>query len=100
MVGMEDLIRVSSVIFLPSRGTLTSHLTRTFLPLRSASERSSMDFLASRAKSNWAGAEKVRTPKAGVLGTKAATAGMARRAATAENFMVDSWVRIETTIGL
>ena len=97
MVGMEERIRVSSVIFLPSRGTFTSHRTRTFLPLRSDSLRSSMDFLASRAKSKEAGAVKVRTPKAGVVGAKAEAAGMAKRARALENFMVDKRLKEERT---
>lgn len=59
MVGMEERIRVSSVMVFPSRGTLTSQRTSTFFPLSSSSARSEMDFLASSS----VGAEKLRTPK-------------------------------------
>ncbi len=61
MVGMEERIRVSSVMVFPSRGTFTSQRTRTLFPLSSSSARSSIDFLASSSK---AGAE--RTPKVSV----------------------------------
>lgn len=43
----EARMRVSSVIVLPSSGTLRSQRMRTFLPLRSASDRSATDFFAS-----------------------------------------------------
>lgn len=45
IVGIDERIRVSSVIVLPSRGTLRSHRRRTFLPFRSVLGRSVMDFL-------------------------------------------------------
>merc|ERR1719261_2135305 len=44
-VGTDARMRVSSVMVLPSSGTLRSQRTRTFLPLRSAAERSPTDFL-------------------------------------------------------
>jgi len=88
IVGMDDRIRVSSVIFFPSRGTFTSQRTRTFFPLRSDSDRSSMDFLASSSKVGDE-AEKVRTPRAGADGANADTAGRAKRATQAlMSFMV------------
>merc|ERR1740139_1712091 len=52
IVGIDIRMRVSSVIVLPSSGTFTSHLTKTFLPLSSASERSPTDFLASSSKTD------------------------------------------------
>merc|ERR1719478_1397980 len=45
-VGTDARIRVSSVMVLPSSGTLRSQRTRTFLPLSSAGERSATDFFA------------------------------------------------------
>ncbi len=40
IVGMDERIRVSSVMVLPSKGTFRSQRTRTFLPLRSEAGRS------------------------------------------------------------
>merc|ERR1719478_157811 len=45
-VGTDARMRVSSVMVLPSSGTLRSQRTRTFLPLSSAGERSATDFFA------------------------------------------------------
>ncbi len=58
MVGMEERIRVSSVMVFPSRGTFTSQRTSTRFPL-SSSAMSSMDFLASSSVG-------ARTPKVSV----------------------------------
>mmetsp|Transcript_66539 Transcript_66539/g.98620 ORF Transcript_66539/g.98620 Transcript_66539/m.98620 type:complete len:123 (+) Transcript_66539:1262-1630(+) len=44
IVGMEDTMRVSSVIVVPSRGTFKSQRTRTFFPLYSSSLMSEIDF--------------------------------------------------------
>jgi len=45
-VGTDARMRVSSVMVLPSSGTLRSQRTSTLLPFRSASDRSPTDFLA------------------------------------------------------
>ena len=45
MVGIDPLIRVSSVISAPFRGTFKSHRTKTLFPLSSSSDKSLTDFL-------------------------------------------------------
>ena len=81
MVGIEERIRVSSVIVFPSRGTLTSQRTRTRFPLRSESARSSMDFLASSSKVG-------RTPKVAAEEMKLKNVSEKSRGITKERYQL------------
>ena len=90
IVGTEARMRVSSVIFLPSSGTLRSHLISTFFPLRSASLRSLTDFFAAAIEITGRPPRRVERRATGATCTGSAV----RSAGVKPDFATEAWEKI------